>query len=614
MTKRIAKMAALSILIFTVLFSIQISAYTVDSVWGTVNEGTSTIFSTPVAMAKDASGNVYFADMGNHRIVKMDQNGTAIAKFGTLGSGQGEFDTPFGVTVDNDGNILVADTANYRIQKFDSNFNFIREWGSYGSGQGEFGLPREIGIDSQNRYHVCDEFNDRIQVFDEDGGYLYEYGGKGTGDGEFRLPQGIAVKQSASGDKVYICDTYNNRVQILDVNGNFVDQIGTGEQGDSSTKFYHPRGVNLDSDGNVYVADTYNHKIKKYNSNHQHQYSTSIGISRLEPCYPCQVLPLDSDYFIVSDTGNNQIIKYRGYSTYASVDSYFGTLRDDDGVFSECVGAAVDNRGNVYVTDNFNHRVQKFDSNGDLLSKWGGNSGNGGPSAYGIMYWQFTAPKQIWFDDTFDNILIADTGNSRIQVFQPNGTWTSNFGYNFLSTPVGVCTDSYGNIYVSDTGNNRIVKYNAYGVYMKSWGGEGTDDGEFRQPCYIASDSQNNIYVVDRINNRVQKFNSGGQFIAKWGANNGDAMEDPLDSWGMDDGDLFLPVGIAIDSSDNVYVTDTSNNRVQKFTSDGAFVEKWGEFGGETDNFFSPQGIACGANGEVYVVDALLNRVVKFIN
>lgn len=590
----------------------QAFAYSVDMVWGDANEGTSTIFNTPVAMAKDTSGNVYIADMGNHRIVKMAQDGTVLGKYGTLGSGSGQFDTPFGVAIDNDGDILVADTANYRIQKFDANFNFIRAWGTYGSGSGQFGLPREIGIDSMNRYHVCDEFNDRIQVFDEDGNYLYEYGTKGTGNGEFRLPQGIAIKQDASGDRVYVCDTYNNRVQILDTDGNYIDQIGTGELGDSGTKFFHPRGVNLDSSGNVFIADTYNHKIKKYNSNHQYEYSTDIGISKLEPCYPCQVLPIDNDYFIVSDTGNSQIIKFKGYNTYASVYDHFGRLRNSDGVFSECVGATVDNNGDVYITDTFNHRVQKFNSSGSLLDKWGGNSGNGGPSAYGIMYWQFTAPKQIWYDDAIGNIFIADTGNSRIQIFSKNGTWISNFGYGFLSIPVGVCTTSDGCIFVADTGNNRIVKYNAFGVYLTSWGYEGLGDGEFREPCYIASDSQDNIYVVDRINNRVQKFDKYGQFITKWGANNGVPMQDPLDSWGLADGDLFLPVGIAVDDNDNVFVTDTSNNRVQKFTSNGTFVEKWGEFGGEQENFFSPQGIACGSNGELYIVDALLNRVVKY--
>jgi len=589
-------------------------AHTVSAIWGTASEGNGLILNTPCALARDSGQNIYIADMSNHRVVKIDANGNVLRKFGTLGSGNGQFNTPFGVAVDLQGNILVADTANYRVQKFDSNFNFIMAFGSKGSGNGQFELAREIGIDSNNRYHVCDEFNDRIQVFDQDGDYLYTYGSTGTGNGQFRLPQGIAVKRSVGNDRVYICDTYNNRVQVLDVNGSYITQIGTGQEGDASNKFFHPRGVNIDTNGDVYIADTYNHKIKKYNSNHVYQYSTSIGITRLEPCYPCQVIPQgDGVHFFVSDTGNSQIIKYHGYSTYASVDAHIGADRKASGVFSECVGAAVDSAGNVYISDTFNHRIQKFSPGGTVLDKWGAFDGGGGPEAYGNYYWQFCVPKQVWYDARYDDILIADTGNNRIQVFQPNGTWSLNFGYFNLSLPMGVCTTSDGYIYVADTGHNRIVKFNSLGYYQSSWGTEGMGNGQFRQPCFIAADSNDNIYVVDRINNRVQKFNKNGNFITKWGTNGGVPLEDPLENWGNGDGDLFLPVGIAIDSSDNVWVADSSNNRIQKFSSNGAFIEKIGAFSGTSGNFFSPQGIACGANGELYVVDALLNRTTKFV-
>lgn len=612
MGKKKMKLASILLLIIFIFSNISVSAQTVIDVWGNIEEGENLILNSPVAMAKDLDGNVYIADMGNHRIIKIDQNGNVLSKFGSLGSGEGEFNTPFGVAIDNNGDILVADTANYRIQKFDSNWGFITSWGSFGNGEGQFGLPREIGIDSQNRYHVCDEFHDRVQVFDENGVFLYQYGNRGTDNGQFRLPQGIAIKQDSAGDKVYICDTFNNRVQILDIYGNYIGQLGTGEPGDSSNKFFYPRGVNIDSNGDVYICDTFNHKVKKYNDEHKYQYSTSLGVTQLEPCYPCQVLPLGNGYFVVSDTGNSQLIKYKEFSSSAYIDSHIGKLRNGDKVFSGGTGVTVDSSGNVYITDSFNHRVQKFKSSGELLDKWGGNGGNGGPIAYGINYWQFTTPKQIWHDTTFNNILVADTGNSRIQVFKPDGTWISNFGYYILLFPVGVCTTSDGSIYVADTGNNRIVKFNPFGYFIKSWGIEGTGDGEFRQPCFIASDSQDNIYVVDRVNSRIQKFDKHGTFITKWGTNGGVSVEDPLENWGIADGDLFLPVGIAIDNHDNVYVTDSSNNRVQKFNSNGIFIRKWGNFGGELGNFFSPQGIACGANGEVYVVDSLLNKVFKF--
>lgn len=597
-----------AICICLLLFSNVFAIGDVIGIMGATTESSNqVVFNNQVALAQDASGNIYVADMGNHRIVKLSSTGALLQKFGSLGSGIGEFDTPFGVAIDNNGDILVADTANYRIQKFDSSFNYITQWGTQGSGQGEFELVREIGIDSNNNYHVCDEFNNRIQVFDDTGTYLFEYGTKGTAAGQFNLPQGIAVDTTGATDRVFVCDTYNNRIQIFDTSGNYLDQIGSLTQGDGNYTFYHPRGVNIDSsNGNIYIADTYNHKIKVYNNSQVFQFSVSVGTASLEPVYPCQVLPVGNNEFIISDTGNSQLI-WRNKNT---VLSHIGTLRTN-GMYSGVAGVTTDSYGNLYVTDSMNHRVLKYNSSGSLIAKWGGNSGNGTPSSYGTMYWQFTAPKQISYDQAYNRILIADTGNSRIQVYNASGAWISNFGYGVFSNPMGVCTDSYGNIYISDTGHNRIMKCNAWGITVTTWGSYGTGNGQFNMPCFIACDSNNNVYVVDRGNCRVQKFSSNGTFITAWGTNNGVPVGGPLDNEGHGDGDFFLPIGICVDEDDNVYVTDSSNNRVQVFTSSGQFIEKFGYFSGNDDGFFSPQGITV-HNGRVYVADSLLNRITIF--
>lgn len=605
--KKVIKMLSVFLFVCSILICNVSAVGDVIDIMGSGSEGADEIiFNNPVALAKDSDGNIFVADMGNNRIVKLTSSGSLIQKFGTLGTGEGEFDTPFGVAIDNNGDILVADTANYRVQKFDSQFNFIRQWGSKGSGNGEFGLVREIGIDRQNRYHVCDEFNNRIQVFDEDGNYLFQYGGQGTDAGKFNLPQGIAVNTTEDEDYVYVCDTYNNRIQVFDASGNYIEQIGSLTQGDGNYTFYHPRGVNIDTNGDIYIADTYNHKIKVYNDYHIFQYSTSIGTVNLEPVYPCQVLPVGNGEFIISDTGNSQLI----YRNRNNIISHIGVLRTS-GMYSGVAGATTDSSGNIYVTDSMNHRVLKYNSSGTLIDKWGGNSGNGGTSSYGILYWQFTAPKQISYDNAYNRILIADTGNSRIQVFNASGAWISNFGYGVFTNPMGVCTDSYGNIYIADTGNNRIMKCNAWGITVTTWGGYGTDLGKFNMPCFIACDSNNNVYVVDRGNCRIQKFSSNGTFISAWGTNNGVPVGSPLDNAGDGDGDLFLPIGICVDENNLVYVTDSSNNRVQVFTTNGQFVEKFGYFSGNDDGFFSPQGIAV-KNNKIYVADSLLNRITVF--
>lgn len=176
---------------------------------------------------------------------------------------------------------------------------------------------------------------------------------------------------------------------------------------------------------------------------------------------------------------------------------------------------------------------------------------------------------------------------------------------------MGVCTDSYGNIYIADTGNNRIMKCNAYGITITTWGGYGTGNGQFNMPCFIACDSSNNVYVVDRSNCRVQKFDSNGNFLQAWGTNNGIPVGGPLDNEGSGEGDFFLPIGICVDENNLIYITDSSNNRVQVFTNAGVFVEQFGYFSGNEDGFFSPQGISV-YDDKVYVADSLLNRITVF--
>lgn len=184
--------------------------------------------------------------------------------------------------------------------------------------------------------------------------------------------------------------------------------------------------------------------------------------------------------------------------------------------------------------------------------------------------------------------------NHRIQKFDNQGHFVASFGSygtalgNF-AFPTGVAVDGNGNIFVSDTGNNRIQKFSANFFFLAGWGGYGWGDGQFNQPMGIAVDSNGNVFVVDRFNNRVQKFTNNGRFVAKWGTNGGAGGPDYIISSGSGAGDFFLPIGVTVDPAGNVYVTDSSNNRVQKFSNNGAFIAKFGRFSGTDGNFFPPR-------------------------
>jgi ribosomal protein L40E/flagellar basal body-associated protein FliL len=159
---------------------------------------------------------------------------------------------------------------------------------------------------------------------------------------------------------------------------------------------------------------------------------------------------------------------------------------------------------------------------------------------------------------------------------------------------------------VADTENNRVEKFSSSGTFLGKWGMYGyatstsPQNGNFSYPCSIAVDSAGNVYVADTDNCRVEKFSNLGAFLGKWGM------------YGSQNGNFSYPCGIAVDSAGNVYVLDTDNNRVQEFNGSGAFLRQWGNWGNGNGEFDYPRGVAVDSSGNVYVADTSNSRVEKF--
>lgn len=286
------------------------------------------------------------------------------------------------------------------------------------------------------------------------------------------------------------------------------------------------------------------------------------------------------------DYVNNKLFSYS---------SQFGTGGSGNGQFQIANSIAIDQTGNMYVSDGSPNRVQKFDSSGNYLLQWGTfGTGNG----------QFNSPRGIAIDSSGD-LFVADYVNDRVQKFDSSGNYLSQFGTSGigngqLDAPYGITIDSQDNIFITEDKNHRVQKFDSSGNYLLKWGSFGTGNGQFNSPFGIAIDSQDNVYVAGIVNNRVQKFDENGNFLLKFG------------TFGTGNGQFDEANAVAIDSTGNIYVTDRHNDRVQKFDSSGNYVLLWGSFGAGNGELNEPYGIGIDYFDNIFVVERGGNRVQKF--
>lgn len=202
-----------------------------------------------------------------------------------------------------------------------------------------------------------------------------------------------------------------------------------------------------------------------------------------------------------------------------------------------------------------------------------------------------------------ENVYVSDFNNPRIQKFSPSGGFLLMWGPPtgpFSLFPTDIATDSSGNVYVAGQ-TNEIHRFTASGALLSQWGSNGDGNGEFAAPRGVATGPDGSVYVADRENHRIQKFSSTGTFITKWGKKGKDGK-----------GELKFPQGVATDAAGSVYVADTDGERIQKFTSGGDFLAQWGTRGTGSRQFKSPEDVATDPAGNVYVADTVNHRIQKF--
>jgi tripartite motif-containing protein 71 len=225
-----------------------ISKFTADgkfiTKWGSEGSGPGQ-FTRIEDMATDSSGNLYVAELGNSRISKFTADGKFITAWGSEDTAsEGSLSKPWGVAVDSSGNILVTDKGRNMAFKFTSDGKYLQTLVPTGPADGQLQHPHGIAIDSSGNFYIPDQVHGNVQKFSPDGKFLLKIGSEGSGEGQFHHPHGIAIDSS---DNIYVADTGNNRFEKFTADGQFIKSWGP---------FGDPHDIKIDASGNLYLINT----------------------------------------------------------------------------------------------------------------------------------------------------------------------------------------------------------------------------------------------------------------------------------------------------------------------------------------------------------------------
>ncbi len=554
-------------------------------------------FKQPIDTAVSGSRNIYILDSKLCKVSIADSAGYLIKEFGSCGRGDGEFNSPEGIALSPDGHVVVADTNNNRIQIFDGEGNFESVFGSEGPDRGELRKPSGVAVDAQGMIYVADTGNKRLQVFSAKGVY------------RFRIPFDVPPADIAidAMNRAYILLPEESEIQIIDIMKNDVLRL----QFLNSAKKYLTRAVSISVDfrGDIYITEQAEHSVKKFDINKNLLMTFgSEGRGRGQFKRPAGIVADNHGHIFVIDSGNIRLQEYEvSGSTKPALDTsglkllMSADYKDSIQAQPQLTDIRITQSGTIYT----------LSSNNNTLYITGiGNRIIGGKKSRGEG--QFSNPSAVDYGPK-GYIYVADTGNNRVQVFDPDGNFVFTFGERGrkngqFKEPSGIVVAKDGTIYVADTGNDRLQIFNKDGIFLKAFGNTSDNsdneiaaNGTFRQPTALALDSQDRLFVVDRGNNRIQVFDNKGNFLQSIGES-GDGYKQ------FDD-----PVDIALTSNDILVVADAGNNRVQLIHPE--LIKFQFAFGSEADGFGQFRqlnGIDVDSNNNIYVTDSTVSSIRVF--
>jgi len=556
----------------------------------------------PKGIAADAAGNFYIADESNHRIRKVSASGgiTTVAGTGIAGfNGDGlatsaRLNFPSSVAVDSAGNLYVADVLNHRIRKVGSSGVISTVAGTgvagpFGDGgpatSAQLRNPSGVAVDSAGNLYIADTNNDRVRKVDASSGMI-------TTVGVASRPVGVAVDGAAN---LFIADTNSHCIRRVEPSGMTTTVAGTcsvaGYSGDggpaTGARLTNPSMVALDVAGHLYIADANNRRIRKVTA------STGVistlagnGASRgFGDGGPALTALLVGPAGMALDGTGRLHLANGGVVCRVELS---GLIACPPGGGGATGGVAVDASGDLYIAAPSFHCIRKVDAFGAVTTVAGtcfllGFSGDGGPATSALLRGPFGVAL-----DTAGNLYIADSANHRIRKVDGSsgviatiaGTGVAGFSGDGglataaqLRTPIDVFVDSIGRVYVADTSNNRVRRVDTTGVITTVAGtgvfgfnGDGiaATSAHLRAPRGITVDAAGDLYIADTESNRIRTVGPSGLITTVAGSG--------VRGFSGDNGASTIarlagPSDVVVGSAGRLYISDTFNHRIRQVTS-----------------------------------------------
>jgi sugar lactone lactonase YvrE len=545
--------------------------------------------------AVDQEGNVWVTDSNNSTVQKFNAAGGYLKKLGTgIGTGNGQIEHPNSIAIDPKGNIWLGNASSSRVDEFNAAGTFVRsfpacasgglavdavgdvftncgggtvqKWtetgtlqktiGSFGTGPGQLLESGPIAVNASGTLWVGDShwsstegWTSRIEKFNASGEYVSQFGSYGTGPGQFRRVAGLEIDGQGT---ILVADLEGDRIEEFSEAGGYFTQFGSQGAGEGQFVFGRNAGVSLDSKGDLYVLDANHYRVERwFNTVYAPVYTSSFGSQ---------------------GTGNGQ--------------------------FQNVADSAVDSAGNVWVTDNNNSTVQKFNATGAYVKKLGTGVGTGNG--------QIEHPTSIAIDPK-GNIWLANASGSRVDEFNSAGTFVRSFP---ACASGGLAVDAVGDVF-TNCGGGTVQKWTETGTLQKTIGSWGTGPGQLTESGPIAVNANGTLWVGDSHwsstegwTSRIEKFNTSGEYVSQFG------------SYGTGPGQFRRVAGLEVDGQGTIFVADLEGDRVEEYTSRGEFVAQFGSQGaGEGQFVFSQHaGISSDSTGNLYILDANHYRVEKWVN